>query len=154
MQGRRIGPQLIALPQGFHWPGDNYQIESLQVLIPDTPLTSLEELTKAATAEAEQGRGRGTGGSQRGQFDVIDFKSADWSYRIERGSSDNPGTLLMTPTGEAVEKFRATLVEIDQAREAAEKARVESAKKRAEWLQQQRTAAAPDEKGKSSKDDK
>jgi hypothetical protein len=132
-----MGLQLTALPEGINWPGNEYRIESLQVLIPDDPLTSLEELTKAAAPEVRDGRGRGGLESRRGQFNAIDFKSADWSYRIERGSAGKPGTLWLTPTPEALEKARTAVAEINQAREAAEKARIEFEKARAEREQQQ-----------------
>jgi hypothetical protein len=79
----------------------------------------------------------------------------DWSYRIERGTDDKPGTLWLTPTDEAVKTVRAALVEIDPAREAAEKARVEFEKKyRAEQEQQQQSADAPDGKDKAGEGDK
>jgi hypothetical protein len=133
------------LKEGIQWPGKDYVIGAVEVLIPAPPISSPEQLP-----QPYDGRPRGN----RQTFHAIRLQGTDWTYRIERGSAGKPGTLWLTPTREAQEKVRAAVAEFDQAREATEKARVELDKARAEREQQQPSAAAPDGEKKEGTDDK
>jgi hypothetical protein len=112
------------------WPGSDYRIPSVEVLRPDGVLTSVEQL-RAVVVESRTGGVPPPRSGFARSFNSITLPSADWAYRVEPGESDNPGTLVLTPTQEAIEKLRAALAEIDQYREEAKKA-AEQAKARAE----------------------
>jgi hypothetical protein len=92
--------------EGMDWPGSQYVIRRLEVLIPTPRISSIEELPQASERPV----------SIRQFFYGIDLPAADWSYRIEPGTEDKPGTLWLTPTAEAVEKVRAALAEIEPAK--------------------------------------
>jgi hypothetical protein len=129
--GRSRG-RLPKLTEGLLWPGTDYRIPIVEILLPDENLTSLEELLKSADA-LPAGRG-GYGGRQqsRSYFHRIGIDSADWSYRIEPGADDQRGILWLTPTADAIKKVRTALAEIEQFREAAEKAAAEAESERRE----------------------
>jgi hypothetical protein len=112
------------------WPGNDYRIPSVEVLRPYGELTSVEQL-RAVVVESRTGGVPPPRSGYARSFNAITLPSADWSYRLEPGESDKPGTLVLTPTQDAVEKLRAALAEIDQYREEAKKAS-EEAKARAE----------------------
>jgi hypothetical protein len=145
------------MPQGIRWPGRDYRVDQLEVLLPERQLTSLDELNRPA-AEPDTGasgrRGFGAGQATRRYFYGIALSTTDWSYRIDRGTADELGTLWLTPTDESVEKVRTALAEIDPQREAAEKAQAEHEKERAEREKQQTSTAATDAKDESGADDK
>jgi hypothetical protein len=105
----------------FDWPGDGYVIGTLEVLLAQDGVAAPDDLPTNVQQAKEMA-----------VFHGITLNSADWSYRIEPGAADKPGTLWLTPTADAIEKVRAALAEIDQAREAAEKAEAEAEKARTE----------------------
>ena len=113
----------------IEWPGDDYRITDMEVLVPHEKLFSVIALAKQTPSQIDRGAyGRSSITRQRAlirHFNGITLKSGDWSYRIEPGKDDNPGTLWLTPTADAIEKVRAALAEIEQARQTAEKARAE-----------------------------
>jgi hypothetical protein len=116
----RLDNDSIAALAAIDWPGNEYRIPNVEILRPYGELTSVEQL-KIVVAESRTG---GTPVPRSGfarSFNAITLPSADWSYHVEPGESDKPGTLWLTPTEDAIEKLRAALAEIDQAREVAEK---------------------------------
>ncbi len=124
------------MPQGMRWPGSDYRIDKLEVFLSELPMASLEELNNppAEPETVASGRGRFTSSLlRRLYFYGIPVNSANWSYRIEPGTPEKPGTLWLTPTAEEIEKVRNALAEIDRgALEAAEKRRAEMNKAREE----------------------
>ena len=80
---------------------------------------------------------------------VVALDFGDWSYRIEPGMVDKPGTLSLTPTAAAVKEVREALAEIDRERDALEKTQAEATKATAE-AEQAKSAAAPDAEKKYS----
>jgi hypothetical protein len=117
---RRAGAESIKELAAIDWPGNDYRIPSVEILRPYGELTSIEQL-RMAVAESRTG---GTPPPRSGvarSFNAMTLPSADWAYHIEPGESDKPGTLVLTPTAEAVEKVRAALAEIERAKEAESK---------------------------------
>jgi hypothetical protein len=110
-------------PEGFVWPGEKYVSRVIQVLYPASGITSPDQLPQPSASFNPR--------RNHQVFNLIGLPSADWSYRIEPGAADKPGTLWLTPTADAIEKVRAALAEIDQEREAAAKAQAEAKKARA-----------------------
>jgi hypothetical protein len=148
--------RVVKQPQGINWPGENYRISALQILIQEErrrALFSIDELMDASPDGGPGGRG-GVVSKRYHYFSGIEFSADDWSYRVEPAAADKPATLWITPTAEAVEKVRAALAEIDTAREAAEKAQFESEKARAERNQQQQASAATDARNAGNKGNK
>jgi hypothetical protein len=146
---------LREMTTGIQWPGEEYRFHQLHVLSFDGNIATVEEL-KQSQSESTGSRSRGFG-NRLTRFYGLTLDAADWGYRIEPGANHNLGTLRLTPTDAAVEKVRAALAEVDQAREAEEKARIEREKARAEsqkQQQQQPSTSAPDGKGKDGADDK
>jgi hypothetical protein len=107
----------------LEWPGNGYVIDTLEVLMSEQELSSIEQLPVHYDRRTDLPVFRG-----------ITLASADWSYRIEPGMSDKPSTLWLTPTVDAIEKVRRALAEIDQAKleatEAAEKAKAAADERR------------------------
>jgi hypothetical protein len=147
---------LQRLPEGLRWPGIEYRIPAVEVLISVEELASFEELTKLP-AETDSGTIRSGGGfsaTVRRSFGGLAIESADWSYRIEPSMANKPNTLWITPTVEAVEKVRTAIAEIDKVREAEKTALAELERARAEREQRQQSTAAPDGERKEGADDK
>jgi hypothetical protein len=119
--GRGRGREPMSVIPAFDWPGDGYVIGTLEVLLAQDGVAAPDDLPTNVQQAKEMA-----------VFHGITLNSADWSYRIEPGAADKPGTLWLTPTADAIEKVRAALAEIDQAREAAEKAEAEAEKARTE----------------------
>jgi hypothetical protein len=153
MRATMRGEPLIEAIEGILWPGRDYKIGSLEVLIPEAQLTSLEELTNPPSADQSSARRSRGGRSSERTLNGIRFKSADWSFRIEPGTADKLGTLWLTPSGDAVKTVRAALAEIDQEREAAVRVQADAAKVRAERQQQEPTAPAPADAKKDGAED-
>jgi hypothetical protein len=145
--GRRGGTERNPhpkMPQGIRWPGSDYRVDELQIFLPERTLTSIENLNEPPPVVPDlrsYGPSRTTR-VQAGRHYFYGFKlsATDWSYRIEPGAADKPGTLWLTPTDEAVKTVRAALAEVDQVREAEEKARADLEKARAEREQQRQAA--------------
>jgi hypothetical protein len=70
-------------------------------------------------------------------FYRIAVDSADWTYRPEPSAGDQRDILWLTPTVEATERVRAALAEIDELREAADKAAAEAKKAATESTEQE-----------------
>jgi hypothetical protein len=110
------------------WPGRHYVIESIDVLRKASGTTA-DNLLRFRSEHL---------------FFAIACEAADWSYRYEAGDVDKPGTLWLTPTNEAVEKVRAALTEIEEARQATKKTGAESqARPRASTPDPQKAASEP-----------
>jgi hypothetical protein len=144
---------LFEMTNGIQWPGPEYRFNRLQVLTFDRNISTVEELKQSQT-ESTGGRSSRGFANRLMSFYGLTLEAADWGYRIEPGANDKPGTLWLTPTDAAVEKIRAALAEVDQVREAEEKARVEREQARAESQKQQPSTVAPDGKKKDGADDK
>jgi hypothetical protein len=143
------------MKNGIQWPGQEYRFNQLHMLSFDRNIATVEELKQTQSTVSRSSRGFR---NRLVPFHGITLDAADWGYRIEPGADGKPGKLWLTPTDAAVEKVRSALAEIDQARDAEEKARIERAKARVESQkqpqQQQSSTAAPDGKDKDGADDK
>jgi hypothetical protein len=142
--------------EGMMWPGRDFKIGKLEVLIPMPDIRTMEELRSQAPEDARSAFRSAMGRLFERQqfFFALQLASTEWSHHVEPGEQGKPGMLRLTPTDEAVEKLRAALAEIEKAREAAEKARIELENARALEAQQQSTAVATDAKKTDSKDSK
>jgi hypothetical protein len=137
-----------SFPNGMAWPKKDYVIGQLEVLVPAREISSADELRKAVGEKSSRGRSSRTIRNyvDGRYFSVVKLASDDWSYRIEPGMADRPGTLWLTPTDEAIEKVRSALAEINQARQALEKSQAEAAKASAEAEQAKSAAGLHSEK--------
>ena len=140
--------------RAIEWPGKDYRIIDIEVLISRDHLHSADDWAKQLPSEVDRKvYGRSPTPRLRtgnGYFNGVTLNSADWSYRIEPGTGDEPGTLWLTPTADAVEKVRAALAEVDEARQAAEKARAELEEKQRPATVEKENVANDGEKNDST----
>jgi hypothetical protein len=109
-------------PDTIDWPGKEYVIQRLELLVSNAGVVNWEQLNELPDRPDTRSQKR---------FYVVALESADWGYRIEPGTDGAPGTLWLTPTDAAVETVRKTLTELDQAL-AESAARSEEKKKELE----------------------
>jgi hypothetical protein len=101
-------PTLETHSNGMMWPGSDFVVSRMNVLI--SPSRASSVATLPGPFEGYESRP-----TTRDYFYAISLDSADWAYRIEPGTDGAPGTLWLTPTATAIETVRKSLAELDQA---------------------------------------
>jgi hypothetical protein len=119
--------QIAQWPEGITWPGNDYVIGFAEVLLSDTGISTVDALSKElVVTDPAQRRSQGP------LFHTIALDASEWSYRVEAGMAEKPGTLWVTPSTEGLQQIRKGLAEIEKSRaeEEQRKARQSAALKR------------------------